>query len=84
MTDLVESVTTTWSLSLSSSMPWMPEFDRFCVGTSPHNVYPSYSAAMLDEKKVEVVGSREKREVRTGSTRQGTASMENNVLYAVN
>lgn len=59
VTDLLESVTTTWSLSLSGSTPWMPEFDRLWDGVSPHNVYPSYSAAMLDEKKVELVGSRE-------------------------
>lgn len=50
VTNLVESVTTTWSRSLSCSIPWMPELDRFWSGTSPHNVYPSYSAAMLDEK----------------------------------
>lgn len=61
VTDLVESVTMTWSLSLSASIPWMPEFGRVWPGTSPHNVYPSYSAAMLDDKKVELVESREKR-----------------------
>lgn len=29
VTDLDESLTTTWSPSLSASIPWMPEFDRF-------------------------------------------------------
>lgn len=52
VTDLVKSVTTTWSLSPSNSIPWIPESEAFWACTSPHNVNPSYSAAMLDGKKV--------------------------------
>lgn len=47
VTDLVESVTTTWSSSRSCSMPRIPKWEEIWLWTSPNNVYPSYKAAML-------------------------------------
>ncbi len=45
--NLEESVTRTWSISLPCSTPSIPILEEFCTVPTPHNVYPSYSAAMF-------------------------------------